>query len=327
MEIDPKKLLYFATVIEHGSLNRAAKLLQVSQAALSTSMDRLEAAVGLRLLQRGPKGVVTTRQGDILYCYARLIRDEIELAKRDLLNESDGRAGSIRIGSLPSLASRIIPLALSRWRETHRRARLQVVENAQIDLLVGLMRRDFDFVIGYTEVFDMLDGLRQRVLFRDILCVIASPSHPLREVTNLTWEQLVQYPWISPTSRRTHTVLQNVIATMKVEPPPQVTVCGSVSLLKSLVAETDHLALLPAHAVRTEIAEERLVSLPFEDPALNRDIAVFFREGYEMDKPRRDLVSCVAQTGLELCKMSAGPTQAGLRPAQRVKKSPAVSKQ
>jgi LysR family pca operon transcriptional activator len=202
---------------------------------------------------------------------------------------------------LPSLASRIIPLALSRWRETHQDARLQVVENAQIDLLIGLMRRDFDFVIGLTEVFDMLDGLRQRVLFRDTLCVIASPNHPLRGATNLTWEQLVRYPWISPTSRRTHTVLDNIVRTMKVELPQQVTVCGSVSLLKSLVAETDHLALLPAHAVRVEVAEQRLFSLPFEDPALKRDIAVFFREGYEMDQSRRDLVSCVEQIGLELC--------------------------
>jgi LysR family pca operon transcriptional activator len=300
LDIDPKKLLYFAAVIEQGSLNRAAKLLRVSQPALSTSMDRLEASVGMRLLERGPKGILTTKQGDILYCYARVIREELELAERDLLNVCDSRAELIRIGSLPSLASRIVPLALGRWRETHGDARLQVVENAQIDLLIGLLRRDFDFVIGYTEVFDMLDGLRQRVLFRDTLCVMVSPNHPLRGVTNLTWQQLVQYPWISPTSRRTHTVLENVMRTIGVA-PQHVTVCGSVSLLKSLVAETDHIALLPAHAVQVELAEQRLFTLPFEDPALHRDIAVFFREGYEMDQARRDVVSCVAEIGLELC--------------------------
>ena len=71
LDIDPRKLLYLATVIETGSLTRAARLLHVSQPALSTSMDRLEASVGVRLLERGPKGVVTTKHGDILYCYAR----------------------------------------------------------------------------------------------------------------------------------------------------------------------------------------------------------------------------------------------------------------
>ena len=164
------------------------------------------------------------------------------------------------------------------------------------------MRRDFDFVFGLIEVFDMLDGLRQRVLFRDTLCVIAGPDHPLRQSKMLSWEQLVQFPWISPTSRRKHTVLENIAASMKVSPPPQVTVCGSVSLLKSLVAASDHLALLPAHAVREEVAGQRLIVLPFEDPALDRDIAVFFREGYQMDPSRLALVSCVAEIGLDLCR-------------------------
>lgn len=305
LEIDPKKLLYFAAVIEQGSLNRAAKLLRVSQPALTTSMDRLEAEVGMQLLERGPKGIVATRSGDILYCHARLIREEIQLAERNLLNAGDIRSESIRIGSLPSLASKIVPMALSKWRETHHDGHLEVVENAQIDLLTGLLRRDFDFVIGFTKVFDMLDGLRQRVLFRDTLCVIAGPNHPLRSCENLTWGDLVKYPWISPTSRRTHTVLDHIMRTMDA-PLPQITVCGSVSLLKSLVAETEHLALLPAHAVREEVSEQRLFALPFHDATLNRDIAVFFREGYVMDQPRRDLVSCVTEVGLELCRDKNG---------------------
>jgi LysR family pca operon transcriptional activator len=301
-DIDPKKLLYFATVIETGSLTGAAKLLCVSQPALSNSMDRLEASIGMQLLERGPTGVFTTKHGDILYCYARLIRDEIELARRDILAANTGRAEALRIGSLPSLASRIVPLALSKWRETYKETQFQVFENAQIDLITGLLRRDFDFVIGYTEVFDMLDGLRQRVLFRDTLTVIAGPEHPLRDVADLTWHQLVKFPWISPTSRRTHTVLETVMRTMSVELPQQITVCGSVSLLKSLVAETNHLALLPAHAIQVEVAEQRLFSLPFKDPALERNIAVFFREGYQMDQSRNDLVNWIKVIGLELCR-------------------------
>lgn len=301
LEIDPKKLLYLAAVIEHGSINRAAKHLNVSQPALSTSMDRLEAELGMQLLERGPKGIVSTKKGDILYCHARLIRDEIQLAERDLLNADDVRSESIRIGSLPSLASKIVPMALSRWRETHQEGHLEVVENAQVDLLTGLLRRDFDFVIGFTKVFDMLDGLRQRVLFRDTLCVMASPSHPLHALEKLTWHDLVRYPWISPTSRRTHTVIEHIMKTTDA-PMPQITVCGSVSLLKSLLAETEHLALLPAHAVREEIAERRLLPLPFHDPELNRDIAVFFRDGYVMDQQRRDVVTCVTEVGMELCR-------------------------
>lgn len=306
-DIDPKKLLYFAAVIEHGSLNRAAKSLKVSQPALSTSMDRLEAEMGMHLLERGPSGIIPTNYGEILYCHARLIREEVELAKRDLMNARSGLTESIRVGSLPSMAGSIIPMALGRWRMMHPDGDLQVVENAQFDLLTGLLRRDFDFVVGFTEVFDMLDGLRQQVLFRDHLCVIVRPGHPLHSVENLTWQDLVQHPWISPTSRRSHTVLDHVMNTMHVGPPQQVTVCGSVSLLKSLVATSDYLALLPVHAASSELGDGRLVALPFEDPVLSRNIAVFFREGYEMDQPRKDLVACVKECGLELSRTGPAP--------------------
>ncbi len=271
-------------------------------------MDRLEAEVGMQLLERGPKGIVATKNGDALYRRARLIREEIHLAERDLLDAIDSRGDLIRIGSLPSLASKIVPLAISKWRETHQDEQLEVVENAQFDLLTGLLRRDFDFVIGFTKVFDMLDGLRQRVLFRDTLCVLAGPNHPLRTHETLTWGDLVKYPWISPTSRRTHTVLEQIMQKLDA-PLPQITVCGSVSLLKSLISETEYLALLPAHAVSEEVAEKRLYVLPFQDPILSRDIAVFFREGYVMDQPRTDLVACVTAVGSELCREGIAATR------------------
>ena len=301
-DIDPRKLLYLASIIEHGSLNRAAKALGVSQPALTAAIHRLEAALDLQLLERGPKGILPTRYGEILYCHARLIREEIKLASRNLASGRTGQEIMIRIGSLPSMAGSIIPMALSRWRAKYPELQLQVVENAQIDLLTGLLRRDFDFIIGYTEVFDMLDGLRQQVLFRDLLCIIVRPGHPLCAEDVLNWEIMLRYPWISPTSRRTHTVLEHVMKTLNLGPPQQITVCGSVSLLKSLVMETDHIAMLPVHAVRTELMEKRIVALPFETPVLNRNIAVFFREGYEMDRPRKDLVSCVKEAGLELSR-------------------------
>lgn len=306
-DLDPRKLLYFASVVEIGSLNRAARTLEISQPALSTSMDRLEQALGIKLLIRSPGGAVPTKLGEILYCHARLIREELKLAAVNLLNAQAGKIESVRIGALPSLAGGILPQALSLWRAKTPSADLQVVESAQIDLLTGLLRRDFDFVVGFTEVFDLLDGLRQQVLFRDVLCVLARPGHPLVGKSDLSWHDLIEFPWISPTSRRSHTVLEHVMSTIKVGPPTQVTVCGSVSLLKSLVAGSDHLALLPAHAASSELSQGLLVALPFHDPVLHRNIAVFVREGYELDPQRRELVNHIRDCGLKSCRALAPP--------------------
>lgn len=300
IQIDPKKILYLATIIEHGSLKSAAKALSVSQPALSTSMNRLEEELGMKVLERGPSGVSPTPTGEVLYCHARLIRDEIGLAVRALASAQGGGAGVIRVGSLPSLASSVIPIALNRWRTSYRDRQLEVVEVPQIDLLTGLLRREFDFVFGFTECYDLENGLRQRVLFRDKLCVIARAGHPLAQEKDLRWDVLVTYPWVCPTARRSHVILDAALKNANVPQPEQMTVCGSVTLLKSLVVNGDHLAVLPAHAVRTDLDEGRLCRLDITDSALDRNIAVFFREGYQLDEPSRDLVSLVGTAGQEL---------------------------
>jgi DNA-binding transcriptional LysR family regulator len=82
--MDPKKLLYFASIIENGSFKKAAKQLSISQPALSTSMDRLEHSLGYQLLERSPTGVTPTPLGELLYAHARLIREELELADKRL---------------------------------------------------------------------------------------------------------------------------------------------------------------------------------------------------------------------------------------------------
>lgn len=305
MTIDPKKLLYLATIIEHRSLNSAAKALEVTQPALSTSMKRLEEEIGVQVLERGPAGIVPTAAGEVLYCHARLIRDEIGLVKRALMNARDGTPVVIRIGSLPSLASSLMAVALEKWRHIHPDRELQIVEVPQIDLLTGLLRREFDFVIGFTECYDLESGLRQRVLFRDKLYVVARADHPLASVRQPDWATLIQYPWVCPTARRSHVILDAVLRKEGLSTPEQMTVCGSVGLLKALLMNGDHLAVLPVHAVRAELEDGRLCRLDVTDTALDRNIAVFFREGFQLDEPSRELVTIIGAVGQEMASSDA----------------------
>ncbi|MFZ4286338.1 LysR family transcriptional regulator [Variovorax sp. HJSM1_2] len=207
--MDPRKLLYFATSSEQGSLAKAAKQLAVSQPALSKSMDRLEGEFGVRLLERGPTGVAPTKPGELAYAHAKLIREEMTRAK-SCSERDDARANVVTIATLPSLASNLIPLSVARWRKAHPNVLLRVVEKVQIELLVGLQRGKFDFVVGLTEFFDILfDGLKQRVLFRDKLSVFARADHGLFQQKTVNWNDAAKCPWICPmVGRSQRTVLE-----------------------------------------------------------------------------------------------------------------------
>jgi DNA-binding transcriptional LysR family regulator len=106
--MDPRKLLYFASVIENGSFKKAAKQLLISQPALSTSMDRFEQSLGDQLLERSPTGVIPTPLGEVLYAHARLIREELERAEKRLRAEEGSSEDVIAFGTLPSLATSIV---------------------------------------------------------------------------------------------------------------------------------------------------------------------------------------------------------------------------
>src|SRR5437660_5845148 len=227
--MDPRKLLYFATVVEQGSLAKAAKKLSISQPALSKSMDRLETELGMKLLSRGRAGIAPTSVGELIYSHARLIKDEMHLAEKRL-HAQGGPAQVLTIGTLPSLASSVIPLATSRWKERHPRVLLRVSERVQVELLLDLLRGEFDFIIGQTEYYDIsLEGLKQRVLFRDRLCVFARPQHPLLRLPQPSCADLAQFPWVCPmVGGPQRTVLEKVLSSEGVPLPEQLIECGSV---------------------------------------------------------------------------------------------------
>ncbi len=302
--LDPRKLLYFATIIEHGSFKKAAKQLNISQPALSTSMDRFEQSLGERLLDRSHLGVSPTHAGEILYAHARLIREELTLAENRVLKHHSRPDHVVVVGTLPSLIANIFPNAVCQWRNQHPNPTLRVIEKIQLELLISLVRGEVDFVIAQTEWYGFVEGLRQRVLFRDRLYIIGRPDHPAFAVENVALAELAKYPWVIQMIGRQRTLLEKLLEQENLEMPVSLTECGSVSFLKAVVAGSDSLAMLPASAVEWDVHVGKLRPFDIHGPLLKRDIAVIYREETPLNQIARDLVDAVATAGLKLASAS-----------------------
>jgi DNA-binding transcriptional LysR family regulator len=116
MQFRPGQLQYFVTVAEEGQITRAAKKLQIAQPALSQSIAQLEAAIGLKLLDRHPRGVTLTDAGKKFLDRARLAadaeRDAFETA-RSLARDQSGTIEFGFLGAPPGLDSPVPLLAFS----------------------------------------------------------------------------------------------------------------------------------------------------------------------------------------------------------------------
>jgi len=296
--MDPRKLIHLAAVIEQGSFKKAAAQLGVSQPALSTSIARLERSLGGRLLDRTSQGATPTPLGELIYAHARLIRDEVQRAEIRIRDGSRRTDDDIAMGTLPSLTPVIMPKAICRWREQHPDPILRIVERIQVELLLGLIRGELDFIIAQTEWYGYIEGLKQRVLFRDRLHVIARPDHPAFGLERVSWSALGRYPWVIQMVGRHRTLLERALASEGAGMPRHLTECGSVTCLKALVAGSDSLAMLPASAIDAEVREGRIRPLDIGGPLLNRDIAVIFRDQLPLTRASRDLADAIASVGL-----------------------------
>ena len=295
--IDPRKLLYFAVIVQHGSMGKAAKSLRMSQAALSISMDRLEVELECKLLTRSSSGVELTECGENLVRHARRILECVSAIESEIFKGKAKANDILQFGCLPTLSGSVIPQAIRRWRVDHPELELRVSERPQNELLWGLLHREFDFAVGVVDADNQAFGLRQRVLFREKLYVVARPTHPLAAKETLELSDLIQFSWVSPTTGWRNTALEHILEPAGLTLQHKVTVCSSISLLKSLIADTDHLALLPSHAVKEEVASNRLLLLKFELKNLERNIAVFLREGTSLDTASQFLLELIQEQG------------------------------
>src|SRR4051812_7173146 len=106
--LDPAELRAFFAGVDLGSLGRAARLLRVSQPALSKRMRAIEAVVGTRLVERSPRGIAPTPAGAKLYVEARKLLVQAE-AVDDLVRGLSGEEAPVRLAASPTIAEVVVP--------------------------------------------------------------------------------------------------------------------------------------------------------------------------------------------------------------------------
>ncbi|HXV15576.1 MAG TPA: LysR family transcriptional regulator [Gemmatimonadaceae bacterium] len=164
----------FATVVQLGSISKAAVKLGVTQSAISQMIADLEATLRARLLDRSTRGVASTLFGDVLLRRSRAALDELRHGVEEISFLSDQTTGEVRVGCPESISSAVMPPIANQFFRQHPHAALNV-EHVNLGQLSFLLDRKIDLVIargnrdfGGQEIPDEVDV---RTLFEDELVV------------------------------------------------------------------------------------------------------------------------------------------------------------
>ena len=121
-----RDLHLFFTVVQWGSMAKAAAHLGMSQPAVSAIVANLEDALGVKLFDRHPHGVVPTPYGQALLRRGRAAFDELKQGVRDIEGLADPSAGEVHLGCPESIAASILPAIIDQVVERHPRITVHV---------------------------------------------------------------------------------------------------------------------------------------------------------------------------------------------------------
>ncbi len=265
---DIVELRAFCAAADLGSLGRAARLLRVSQPALSKRLRTLEALAGAQLLDRSPRGVTLTAAGTRLYVEARKLLVQAEEVDA-LMAGLPADAEPVRLAASHTIAEFLLPRPLAefeRRRHRHLSVELIVANSAVVRDMVGEGRAEFG-IAALDSAWTGNRALRELAFCDDEVVVGVPPGHPWAGVEEIDPAELVRTPMIMrDPSANTRRIVATALGERGLELAPSLAEVGSTSAAKATAVAEGAPVLLSRLALRDDAATllvRRVEGMPF----------------------------------------------------------------
>lgn len=261
--MDFQKLKHLLAVVEHGTFSRAAEKVNLSQPALSRSIQALEAELGLPLLDRGTRRVRLTPYGACVAERARRMRFEAAELLRELKTLHSGESGTLTIGLSPAPASLLLSPFLAHMATKHPHVRVGVELGATAMLLDMLRAERIDAMVCDARMLYDAADIETRPLSPLRAGMVCRKDHPILAHKRIGIEQIRQYPVASSTL--SPEVSLRLAETLGPGGAPELMVttrCENLEPLVNLARHTDTLLLGVICVTRREQEAGWLVEVP-----------------------------------------------------------------
>ncbi|MBC2667000.1 LysR family transcriptional regulator [Novosphingobium flavum] len=271
-----RDLHYLMTVVQTGSMAKAATILSVSQPVISKVIADMEHILGERMLDRSPRGVEPTIYGRKLLETSFAVFDELRHGVVEIEHLLDPTAGELAIGSNEASTLSIVPEAIQLLRAKHPRSFIRVVlANTPEEQRQALARRDIELTIGRVWPHLPSSEFETEILYDEQYVVVAAPDNPWRNRSLVELSELVDHPWIVPSfSNLSGQLIAEIFRQKGLELPRGPVRTSSMQLAQHLLEQGSFVAMLPASALPSLAAMSSLVALPVPLPDLASPVGI-----------------------------------------------------
>ncbi|MDE0112965.1 MAG: LysR family transcriptional regulator [Albidovulum sp.] len=287
-----RQLRHLVAVAESGSIRSAAQRLAMGQPALSRSLRSIEDQLQVKIMERGPKGIVLTKFGEILCSYARNIDTNLRFAAEEFEEVHGSRGGRIRLGIGPYEGFTIAHRAIGNMFKRRPDLEIAIFEGDYDALSEKLLGGEIDLILGPAAVGEVAQGLKWEVLAHTRPVLVVRSNHPLAEDVKVDLQTLAAADWIlSIEGTNSRARINEIFRRHGLEPPS-----GPISAYPSLTAlelvkKLDVVALLPRKLVEKDRKAGLIRAIPLVSEDFHLPVRLTTRKFGRLSPACRGMIS------------------------------------
>lgn len=290
-----RQLEIFRALAQTLNFSAAAKMVHLSQPALSNAIRKMEDAVNAPLFDRTTRSVSLTSVGHELYKITTRLLSDLDNSLEDVHALAQGKTGQLSVSAVPSLAATFLPEVLHIYQDRYPGVALRVRDALAEASIEALKTGQADVAIAPEKPHDQ--ELVSDILFRDRLILICRSDHELAKLKRVKWSQLRPYKLASLSSTsNVRRIMEAEYLQRHAEFQPAFEV-EQASTLIGFIMNNLGIGILPA-SLTPLLNFSGLRMLELISPAIHRSICVVHLKSRALSPSAERFITC--------CKMLAG---------------------
>lgn len=306
--LDARQLRALCVLGITGSFTETARLLHLTQSAISHSMKALETDLGVELLERSGRKALLTQTGQALVARAEKILVEMYRARKELQQLTNWGSTRLRVGASSTACQYLLPKVIREFRRLFPHCQVEISTRDTLNSLEALKDGDMDLALCLDAPAAERD-LEFKPLFTEEIRVVAPAGHPWAGLKSVPPAEFVKEPYISYHAGSYLTqIVQQHFQREGVRLPRPIIELGSLDAMREMVKLGMGVALMPGWVTAEEAKAGLVKVLPLAGRKLLRRWGIACRKGRRLPHNEETFVKLCASAGAEL-------TGAGVPPA------------
>ena len=283
-----RQLRYVVALAEERSFTRAASKVLVAQPALSQQIAKLEAELGVPLVDRTTRRVGMTEAGERLVEHARRVLKEVDVAQEELADLAGVRSGRLTIGASQTVGGFDLLGLLATFHGRYPDVDLALREDLSLSLAAQLRADELDLAFITIPAGPATEGLDRRVVSSEEMVAVLPPGHALSRrrklrVTDLETQTVVSFRHGATIRRRLDEAAARAGFELRVAFET-----NEVVRMRALAAAGLAIAILP----RTDAEQPGppVAAVPFDEPGFRHTVYMCARAGRHHSPATRALI-------------------------------------